>query len=319
MLPIAEAQLTSVWALPGYGPAQIIASGQGFPLGIAVGSDGSVYWANQHPFGSGQIVKLAPGTTSPTVLVSGLSYALGVGVDAAGNVYYDEYMQGSLYELPVGSSTPKILATGLNYPNFISVDTAGDVYMITGQTCGNTIVEYSAKTGIVSTIMTYPQLDGIFIHPSGDLYFAICSSNPLQIGLLTKGSSTPQIVYTGSQQNSQWYNWVAGVAVDATRNIFFTIYALSVQVLPQGANMPQVLATSSQDGYGHQLAVDLKDDIFFTDSYAGNIWKIPANTTPVPEFPSSSALIVVLVTFAIIAVLDVGYTKKRKRATICGS
>jgi len=47
-------------AIPSYGSAQTIATGQGFPVDIAAGSDGTVYWANQHPFGSGAILKLAP-------------------------------------------------------------------------------------------------------------------------------------------------------------------------------------------------------------------------------------------------------------------
>jgi len=271
---------------PTYGQAQIIATGQGFPVDIAVGSDGTVYWANQHPFGSGTLVKLAPGAATPTVLLDGLSYVQGIGVDAAGNVYYDEYMGGILYELPAGSTTPQVLATGLDYPNFMSVDAAGDVYFITGQTCGNKIAEYNAATGTVSTVITAAQLDGVFIHPSGDLYFVTCSNQ--QIERLPKGSSTPQVIFTWTGSSKP-----EGIAVDGTGNVFFTIYGESVQVLPAGSSTPTVLASvpSFTDGYAHQMALDLCDNAYFIDSYAGNVWKIPTTTPCVPSYGPSQVLV----------------------------
>jgi hypothetical protein len=258
-----------VAALPAYGQPQIIASGQGFPVDIAVDKAGIVYWANQHPFGSGTLEKLTPGSSSPTTLLTGLQYVQGIGVDGAGDVYYDEYTAGILYKLPAGSSTPQVLASGLNYPNFMSVDAAGNVYFIAGQTCGNSIQEYKTSTKTVSTILTAPVLDGVFIAPSGDLYFVTCTNQ--QIERLSKGSSTPHVIFTWTGSSKP-----EGIAVDGS-NIYFTIYGQSVNLLPAGSSTPIVLASvpTFTDAYAHQMALDSHGDVFFIDSYRGNIWEIP--------------------------------------------
>jgi hypothetical protein len=291
VLPLFAAGCDRAVALPQYSAAQIVVSGQGFPIDIAINQlTGTIYWGNQ---ANGLLQSLPRGASSPTTLVNGLQDVQGVGVDAAGNVYYDEYRQfGVLYKLPAGSSTPEVLATNLDYPNFMSVDAAGDVYFITGQTCGNTIAEYNATTKTVSTILTAPVLDEVFIHPSGDLYFATCSND--QIERLAKGSMTPQVIYTWNGTKNAWYNFPSGIAVDAAGNVFFTIYAQSVDLLPAGGSTLTILASESQDGYGHQMALDKNDNVFFTDSAGGNIWEIPAETTPVssytPSTPTTSPL-----------------------------
>src|SRR5208337_3724933 len=144
-------------------------------------------------------------------------------------------------------------------PNFMSVDSSGDVYFITGQTCGNTIAEYNATTKAVTTILTSPVLDGIFIHPSGDLYFVTCTNQ--QIERLPKSSSTPQVIFTWTGSS-----YPEGIAVDNNRNVFFTIYGQSVNVLPAGSSTPIVLATGTGNGYADQIALDRNDNIFFTES-----------------------------------------------------
>jgi hypothetical protein len=240
-----------------------------------------LYWNNQHPFGSGEIVKLTPGAASPTVLVNGLSYSLGVGVDLAGNLYYDEYVEGILYELPAGSSTPKVLATGLNYPDKIYPAANGTVFLITGQGCGNEIVRFNPTTGSLTTILTLtsPNTDygfgGLFIDPAGNLYYTTCAYGT--VNLLPAGSSTPQTLLTIPV--TQRFQWPNGVAADASGNVFFTVYGQSVQVLPKGSSTPEVLVSEPAftDGFAHQTALDSSDDVYFTDSYAGDVWEIPVS------------------------------------------
>jgi serine/threonine-protein kinase len=264
---------TSVQGLPQYGSPQALVTGQSYAIDIAIDSAGNIYWANQ---GNGLLLKLPKGSTNPTVLLSGLQNVQGVGVDAVGNVYYDEYFQGTLYRLPPRSSTPQVLQTGLDYPNFMSVAADGTVFFVTGQTCGDKIVRFNPTTNTITTMLTAPTphdtahgFGGLFIHPSGDLYYTTCQYNT--INRLPAGTSTPQVTLNAP--------YPSGISVDNQGNLFYTLYLNGIDVLPYGSTTPMVIA-SGPSAYGHQMALDSSGDIFYTASDGTTIWQIPV-TSPV--------------------------------------
>jgi sugar lactone lactonase YvrE len=189
-------------------------------------------------------------------------------------VYYDEYFQGILYRLPPGSSTPQVLQTGLDYPNFMSTAADGTVFFVTGQTCGDKIVRFNPSTGTITTILTAPTphdtdhgFGGLFIHPSGDLYYTTCQYNT--INRLPAGTVTPQVVLNAP--------YPSGISVDNQGNLFYTLYMNGIDVLPYGSTTPLVIA-SGLSAYGHQMALDSKGDIFYTASDGTTIWEIPVTS-----------------------------------------
>ncbi|GEM_PF-4582785 len=267
---------TTIWeipVIPTYGQAQELVTGQQTPIGIAVDSAGTLYWANQYS----QLLKLGKSSSTPTVILSGLNNVIGLGIDAAGNLYYDEYTLGSLYELPAGSNTPQVLASGLDYPNFLSVDSTGsNVYLVTGQTCGDKIVKFNLASHTLTTVLTAPSphdtnhgFGGLFIHSSGDLYYTTCAYNT--VNRLPAGSSTPLVLVNTPSTPTPWVG-SSGVAVDSVGNVFYTLYE-AVYLLPAGSSTPVLL--TSQGCNSHEMALDQDDNVFYTDSPCGVIWKIP--------------------------------------------
>lgn len=164
--------------------------------------------------------------------------------------------------------------TGLDFPNFMTVDRGGsNVYFVTGQTCGDKIVKFDVASHTLTTLLTAPSphdtdhgFDGLFINSLGDLYFSTCDY--LTINRLPRGSSTPQVIMTVNTRPE-------GIAVDNAGNVFFTLYYQSVDALPVGSSAPIILATGSTL---HQLALDSDDNVYYTDSAGGKIWKIPIAT-----------------------------------------
>jgi len=258
-----------------FGVTQALVTGQNQPVGMVVDSQGTLYWVN---WGSGQLLALRKGSTSPTVILSGLNSPQAVGMDASGNLYYSEYFRGTISILPTGSNTPSVLLTGLSYPNYLSVDDAGNIYFIQGETCGDKISKYDRSTGSVTTLVTAPGprntdrgFGGIFIHPSGDLYYTTCRIGTIE--RLSKGSSTPEVLFRGQYTN--------GIAVDSERNIFFTDYYTSVSLLAYGTSTPVTIATSGNSR--NLLTIDKELNVYYNDNIGGVLWKVQK----IPNLPKT--------------------------------
>ena len=272
--------------VPQYGSAQAIVTGQSEPVGVAVGSNNALYWVN---WGSGQLLTLPAGSSTPTVLLSGLSNPQGVGVDAAGNVYVSEYFAGSILELKAGTSAPVVLLSGLSYPNYIYVTPSGNIYFITGQTCGTAIEEYDHSTASVSTLLnltgtSYP-LGGLSVDGEGDLYYTRCDAGTLNE--IPAGSSIPQILTSVPHALGDQTTQLVGLAVDSAGDVAFCGYQSSVWVLAEGSSTPSTISSVSSSSCD-QLAIDPAGDIYYTDNIGGKIWEVPATQTTGPSLRSSS-------------------------------
>jgi len=121
------------------GAVETILDGLKCPQGLAVTSDGTVYYSEYGVFGEAGVA-LEPGSVHRRTpdgavrqLASGFWRARGIALDAQGNVYvtseanaWDQGSSGALFKIsPQGEVTPA--AVGLDYPQFPAVDAAGRV------------------------------------------------------------------------------------------------------------------------------------------------------------------------------------------------
>jgi sugar lactone lactonase YvrE len=173
-------------------PARQISGGNtkiSSPIGIAVGSNGMIYVANEAASTVTEYPIGGKGNIAPTYTIAaaaGLSSPVGVTVDAASNVYVTNSGTNSFDIFPPNSNTASNVisgpATGLNEPGFITLDAAGDIWV--ANIGGNSVEEFpplsSNPTGNISptvtiaganTSLSSPQ--GIAFDPAGRLYVAI--------------------------------------------------------------------------------------------------------------------------------------------------
>jgi DNA-binding beta-propeller fold protein YncE len=145
------------------------------PQGVAVDAAGNLYVADVGP---NQVLKLAPGSSTPTVLpFTGLNLSLNVlsdvAVDAAGTVYIGDYGNNRVMKLAAGSTTPTVLPfTGLVRPGGVAVDSAGAVYVVDA---GNfRVLKLSAGSSaqtVLPSIGEAEHLDGnVAVDTAGTVY-----------------------------------------------------------------------------------------------------------------------------------------------------
>lgn len=246
-------------------------AGPAAPVGVAVDSSGTVYWAN---YDSGQLLAMPKAASTASILLSGLNHPSGVAVDSSGNVYYSEYLGQTVSELQKGSTTPTLLFNARNYVPFISVDSKGNIFFVSGQTCNgnapNSIMEYVRSSGQSVTILqgtgSKPSFGDVFAAASGDLYYTDCGNGT--VDRLPAGSTTPQVLVSG-------LNWPNGIAVDSHGNVYYTEYSVGVFVLKVGSSSSVEVGAYGHTHYG--LALDNQGNVFYTDNLGGTIWEIPAS------------------------------------------
>ena len=139
-----------VMKLPtGGGTPTTLASGQDFPVAIAVDST-SVYWTNAASASTGPagtVMKVPiTGGTNPTILASAQDRPYAIAVDST-TVYWlnsGTYLvsNGAVMKVPIIGGTPTTLASGQNGPTAVAVD-AASVYWTNIN--GNTVMKLTPK------------------------------------------------------------------------------------------------------------------------------------------------------------------------------
>lgn len=203
------------------------------PGGVALDSAGAVYVASEAMYG--RVVKLAPGSSTPTVLpFTGLYQPQGVAVDSAGSVYVTDF-NNRVVKLAAGSNTQAVLPfAGLNYPEGVAVDTANNVYV--ADRANGRVVKLApganTQTELPFTGLKNP--DGVAVDGAGNVYVADTDNN--RVVKLEAGSNAQTVLpFTGL--SVPW-----GVTVDGAGNIYVTAHdASNVLKLAAGANAPTVL------------------------------------------------------------------------------
>jgi serine/threonine protein kinase, bacterial len=158
------------------------------PGGVAVDSAGAVYVTNQGMYG--RVVKLTPGSDTPTVLpFTGLYQPQAVAVDSAGAVYVTDFNH-RVVKLAAGSNNQTQLPfTGLSYPEGLAVDSAGSVYVADSD--NNRVVKLDAGSN-EQTVLPIPGLTvpwGVVVDGAGNVYVSEHDNN--QVLKLPPGSNTP--------------------------------------------------------------------------------------------------------------------------------
>jgi hypothetical protein len=170
--------------------------------GIAVGSNGMVYVANQaagffHNRHAASITEYVAGATTPTRTISGaaLTGPVAIGVDASGNVYLAN-SDGTIPVYAAGASTPTTTLSdpSLVQPSAMAVDPAGDLYVF--DYANDDIAYFPAGSTSVTQTLTDPSFSNvggsIALDPAGDLM--VCLNNEIEI--LAAGSLPNAVVVT---------------------------------------------------------------------------------------------------------------------------
>lgn len=235
------------------------------PGGVAVDSDGAVYVTNQGMYG--RVVKLAPGSDTPTVLpFTGLYQPQAVAVDSTGAVYVTDFNH-RVVKLPAGSNNQTQLPfTGLNYPEGVVVDGAGSVYV--ADRGNNRVVKLPANTN-TPTVLPFNGLDhpdGVAVDGAGNVYVTDSDNNRV---VKLAADSNEQTVLPFNGIGVPW-----GVVVDSADNLYVSEHDNNqVLKLPPGATAPTPLAFNGLNT-PLQLAVDKDDNVYVADRGNDRVLKL---------------------------------------------
>lgn len=119
-------------------PTTTLTDPVGFPVDVAIGSDGTVYVANVWASmgNPGSVAVYAPGATSPTSVLrdQGFVQVAGVALDHSGNVFvsYDQSNGkfGTVAEFPAGSTNPVATKINVGAVGGIGFDNAGHMLLV---------------------------------------------------------------------------------------------------------------------------------------------------------------------------------------------
>ncbi len=237
------------------------------PGGVTLDSDGNVYITSEGVFG--KVVKLAPGSHTPTVLpFTGLYQPQGLAVDGAGAIYVADF-NNQVLKLAAGSNAQAVLPfNGLNYPEGVAVDTAGNVYVADR---GNNRVLKLAPGSNDQTELPFAGLsnpDGVAVDSAGTVYVTDTDNN--RVLKLTAGASgQTEVPFTGV--TLPW-----GIAVDNDGSVYVTEHDNNkVLKLAAGSNAPTALAF---DGLNTPLAVSVDKDgnVYVADRGNDRVVKLAA-------------------------------------------
>jgi serine/threonine protein kinase, bacterial len=240
------------------------------PGGVAVDSAGAVYVTNQGMYG--RVVKLTPGSDTPTVLpFTGLYQPQAVAVDSAGAVYVTDF-NNRVVMLPAGSNNQTQLPfTGLSYPEGVVVDSAGNVYV--ADRGNDRVVKLPAGTN-TPTVLPFTGLnnpDGVAVDGAGNVYVTDSDNN--RVVKLAAGTGE-QIVLPFSGIGVPW-----GIVVDTAGDVFVGEHDKKVLKLPAGSTAATPLALNGLNT-PLQLALDKDDNVYVADRGNDRVVKFLAAGCP---------------------------------------
>ena len=203
------------------------------PGGVAVDSAGATYVTNQGMYG--RVVKLTPGSDTPTVLpFTGLYQPQAVAVDSAGAVYVTDF-NNRVVMLAAGSNNQTQLPfTGLSYPEGVVVDGVGSVYV--ADRGNDRVVKLPAGT---NTPMVLPfnglnDPDGVAVDGAGNVYVTDSDNNRV-VKLAVGSNEQTTLPFTGI--SVPW-----GIVVDRAGNVYVGEHDNNqVLKLPAGSDTPDAV------------------------------------------------------------------------------
>ena len=250
------------------------------------------------------------------LLLTGISAQAQIAIPAAGVLSTIAGTGAQAYSGDDGLAT----AAGLNAPGPVAVDTAGNVYFI-DQGNAFRIRKIAAATGIITTIAGTGTLGysgdggpataaefweplGIAVDTQGNVYIGDSGNNRIRkitasTGIITSiagsgysGGITGGFSGDGGLATSAALNAPAGIAVDATGNIFFVDGQSRVRKITASNGIITTVAGNGAFGYSgdggsataaafnqpYYLALDAAGNIYVADSRNSCIRKVSAAT-----------------------------------------
>jgi serine/threonine protein kinase, bacterial len=235
------------------------------PGGVAVDSSGAVYVTNQGMYG--RVVKLTPGSDTPTVLpFTGLYQPQAVAVDSAGAVYVTDFNHRVVMLAAGSNNQTQLPFTGLSYPEGVVTDSAGNVYV--ADRGNNRVVKLPAGTN-TPTVLPFNGLknpDGVAVDGAGNVYVTDSDNN--RVVKLDAG---------GGEQTVLPFNGIGvpwGIVVDHADNVYVSEHDNNqVLKLPAGSNAATPVALNGLNT-PLQLALDKDDNVYVADRGNDRVLKL---------------------------------------------
>ncbi|MGA8331339.1 MAG: serine/threonine-protein kinase PknD [Mycobacterium sp.] len=235
------------------------------PGGVAVDSSGAVYVTNQGMYG--RVVKLTPGSDTPTVLpFTGLYQPQAVAVDSAGAVYVTDFNHRVVMLAAGSNNQTQLPFTGLSYPEGVVTDSAGNVYV--ADRGNNRVVKLPAGTN-TPTVLPFNGLknpDGVAVDGAGNVYVTDSDNN--RVVKLDAG---------GGEQTVLPFNGIGvpwGIVVDHANNVYVSEHDNNqVLKLPAGSNAATPVALNGLNT-PLQLALDKDDNLYVADRGNDRVLKL---------------------------------------------
>ncbi|GLB84201.1 hypothetical protein Mkiyose1665_15730 [Mycobacterium kiyosense] len=229
--------------------------GMGELVGVAIGGDGAVYFADSS---AARIYQLAPNAAAPVELpLRGLTRPQYVGVDAAGAVYVSDLLSagnGRVVKLDRGATTATELPFGRMIPTGVTVDSAGNLYV----TSVDQVYKLAAGATAPVVLPFGPgPFEGVAVDNSGNVYAQ-------QLGRVLKlapDATSPAQLPFGQIGRGQ------GIAVDSQGTVFVIDNAANMGrllKLPAGATSPSLVAAPETQSFGG-IAIDKANFVYLTE------------------------------------------------------
>ncbi len=236
------------------------------PSGVALDGAGNVYITSESMYG--RVLKLAPGSSTPSVLpFNGLYQPQDLAVDQSGAVYVTDF-NNRVVKLDAGSNNQTVLPfNGLNYPEGVAVDSQGSVYVADRGNDRVVKLQAGSKNQTVLPFNGLKDPDGLAVDNAGNVYVTDSGNNRV---LKLDGGSGAQTVLPFTNITVPW-----GVAVDQAGDVYATEHNTNqVAKLAAGASSSTVLPFT---GLNTPLAValDSSGNIYIADRGNDQVVKLP--------------------------------------------
>jgi sugar lactone lactonase YvrE len=275
-----------------------LASGFGYPQGIAVDGNGNVYIADAG-YATVFEVTQSSGSVNYTTIGSGFSEPDGVAVDGGGNVYIADSGTSAVYKetLSNGSYTQTAIGYGFSAPQGIAVDGEGNVYIADygngiepGAVYMETLSNGSYAQSIIGSGLVSPQ--SVAVDGNGNVYVADSANGNGSAAVyrltLSNGSYIQSVIGSG---------WVTpnSVALDGSGNVYVTDnnYGLgsgfvNMETLQSnGSYIQTTLINSASIPYPGGVVVDGRRNLYVSDNFAGTVYSEDFADPPILSFATT--------------------------------
>jgi sugar lactone lactonase YvrE len=268
-----------------------VASGFGWPYGVAVDGSGNVYVADAMNSSSVYMETLANGKYSQSTIGSGCVTPNGVAVDGSGTVYiacggYGESPGFLLRETPFnGSYLQTQIGSGYQQPNAIAVDGSGNLYVTDA---GSAFTSAAAVIGLYKETLTNGQyvhsmIASGFLEPHG---VAVDGAGNVFVADYNAAENGGAIYKETPQTNGRYAQStiVSGLdacpslAVDGGGNVYFELFndlgapsGIYKAVLSNGSYITSEIA-GADGSYG--MVVDGSGNLYVAEVNPENIWDV---------------------------------------------